>query len=218
MTKALALLLLLAGALVGCTASGLPAPGGAAAAIAADLKQSSDAALLAAHPQLVRRKGPTLIVGAERFTDEGDCGQGDCTRYRADGMWHGKYVGIDVSHYEGGDYILAGAGDAVAIGSRPISSPSGRRFFTGHQDDRDWTPYQGAAVWDWHEYPRRLRLVDTHLVVFHAFTSWHADACVEFTGSRGGYGGGEVQPVRTFWLAEEQGDWRLSEERPSACR
>jgi len=188
------------------------------AAIAKDLRASSDQALIQAHATLVVRDGPTLRIAGETFTDEGDCDQGDCTRYRVDGVWHDRYVGIAVSHYEGGDYLLIdgrGNGHYYPIGSRPISSPSGRRFFTGHHDDVEWSPYQGASVWEWEPIPRRLRIVDTDLAMFVSFAGWRGDSCVEFTGARGFNVG--LSPVRTYWLAEQQGDWRLFEGRPSTC-
>jgi hypothetical protein len=177
----------------------------------------TDDSIVAAYPHLIRREGPTLFVHGERYTDEGDCRSGDCTRYRADGVWHDRYVGVEVGYYEGGGYLLLGPGESLPIMTRPIASPSGTRFFTGYHDDTSWTPYHGASVWDWHDYPRRLRTVDTHLVVFDSFTRWHGESCVEFRGARGGYGGGAMQPVRTYWLAEQDGDWRLVDERPQIC-
>jgi hypothetical protein len=144
---------------------------------------------------------------------------GDCTRYRADGVWHDKYVGVTVTYYETGDYLLVADGCKWAIRARPIKSPDGRRFFTGfHADNDEWTPSDGASVWDWHDYPRRLRVLDTHLVVFDRFTRWHGNNCVEFTGARGGYGGGDMEPTQAFWLAEQNRDWQLHEKQPSTCR
>lgn len=201
-----------------CSSSEWHPPRTTGAAIEADLKENSDEAIVSAHPRLMRREGATLIVGEERFTDEGDCQWGDCTRYRADGVWNDEYVGIRVTHYESGDYLLVGGRQSWSIRSRPITSPNGRRFFTGfHADNEEWTPSDGASVWDWRDYPRRLRVVDAHLVVFDQFTRWHGDSCIEFTGARGGYGGGDMEPQRTFWLVEQNRDWQLLEERPATC-
>lgn len=159
-----------------------------------------------------------LIVSGDRFTDEGDCQWGDCTRYRADGVWNDEYVGIRVSQYEGGDYLLVGGSQSWTIRSRPITSPNGQRFFTGfHADNEEWTPSDGASVWDWNDYPRRLRVVDTHLVVFDQLTRWLGDSCIEFTGTRGGYGGDDMESQRTFWLVEQNRDWQLLEEQPATC-
>jgi hypothetical protein len=186
-----------------------------ASAIQQDLARHSDAELVSAYPDLIKRTGGALIVRGQTFKDEGDCQSGDCTRYRADGVWHSEYVGVDVAYYEEGDYFLVTRSDHIPVGSRPIPSPSGRRFFTGHHDDRRWSPYQGASVWEWEPHPRRLRIVDTDLVVFERFIGWRGEKCVEFTGARG-YNVG-MGPARTFWLAEQNGDWQLLEQRPPTC-
>jgi hypothetical protein len=184
-------------------------------AIQQDAGLRAEAALAVAYPNLISRRGSVLAVRGQTFTDRGDCQTGDCDRYRADGVWKAQYVGVDVSYYEEGDYFLVDSHDHIPIGSRPISSPSGRRFFTGHHDDRRWSPYQGASVWEWEPAPRRLRIVDTDLVAFESFVGWRGDSCVEFIGARG-YNV-EYRPARTFWLAEQDGDWRLSEEQPAMC-
>ena len=180
------------------------------------LQQHPDARLVSAHPHLMKRKGAVLEARGQTFADEGDCQSGDCTRYRADGVWKGEYVGIDVSYYEEGDYFLVGRNDHIPIGSRPISSRSGTRFFTGHHDDRRWSQYQGASVCAWDPHPRRLRIVDTDLVAFYSFIGWHGDSCVEFTGARGF--NVALETIRTFWLAERDGDWQLFEDRPAVCK
>jgi hypothetical protein len=190
----------------------------AKAAVENDLRTQSEQTLISRHPALVARDGGSLKVAGQVFTDEGDCQEGDCTRYRVDGVWHGRFIGVDVTYYEDGDYILIdgkGNGYYTTIGSRPIPSPTGRLFFTGHHDDREWSPYEGASVWLWEPFPRRLRVVDTDLVVFNSFVAWRGDSCVEFTGARG-YNVG-MQPTRTYWLAEQEGDWRLLEKRPDSC-
>lgn len=205
----------LAALLGGCTAAEGRSLGSGGGATQQDLGDRSEAELIAAHPNLMTRRGGALEVGGQTFSDEGDCQSGDCTRYRADGVWKGEHVGIEVSYYEESDYFLVGRNDHIPIGSRPIPSPSGRRFFTGHHDDRRWSPYQGASIWEWEPTPRRLRIVDTDLVAFHSFTAWRGERCVEFTGARG-YNV-EARPSRTFWLVEQHGDWQLLEERPPIC-
>lgn len=198
-----------------CAASEGRSRHSAATAIQQDLGKPSDSGLIRAHPNLISRNGGVLEVRGQTFRDQGDCQAGDCTRYRADGVWNGEYVGVEVSYYEEGDYYLVGHNFREPIGSRPIPSPSGKRFFTGHHDDRRWSPYQGASVWEWEPHPRRLRVVDTDLVVFERLVGWRGDSCVEFTGARG-YNV-ETRPMQTFWLAEQDGDWRLREERPAIC-
>lgn len=201
--------------LAGCNAQSFPYARSASVAEGKVGELSSDTALIEAHPQVLSRSGSVLKVGAQTFRDEGDCEAGDCTRYRADGVWHDQYVGIKVDYYEEDDYFLVDRDVHIPIGSRPITSPSGKRFFTGHHDDRGWSPYQGASVWDWYPYPRRLRIVDTNLVAFESFVAWRGEQCVEFTGARG-YNVG-LSTTRTFWLVEQRGDWQLLEERPAAC-
>ncbi len=154
------------------------------------------------------------MVRGQTFRDQGDCQLGDCTRYHADGVW-GEYVGVEVGYYEGDDYYLVDRDGYLPIGSRPIPSPSGKRFFSGYHNDVQWSPYQGASVWEWEPHPRRLRIVDTDLVAFDTFVGWIGDRCVEFTGARG-YNVGML-PTQTFWLAEQHGDWQLLETRPAIC-
>jgi co-chaperonin GroES (HSP10) len=187
----------------------------AATAMHEGIRQHSDAELIASHPNLMSRRGVVLEVQGQSFSDQGDCEVEDCTRYRADSVWKEEYVGIQVSYYEESDYYIVDRKDVLPIGSKPIPSPSGKRFFTGHQDDRGWSPYQGASVWEWEPRPRRLRIVDTDLVEFYSFVSWRGDKCVEFTGARG-YNV-DSRPEQTFWLAEQHGDWQLLEERPAIC-
>lgn len=196
----------------------LPPPrwGSSAAAIQEDLRRESDVTLTSAHPELMSRTGAVLTVKGRSFADKGDCRAGDCIRFRADAVWRNEHVGINVHEYEEADYLLIADGDDIPLGSRPIPSPSGRRFFTGHHDDRRWSPNQGAAVWEWEPHPRRLRIVDPDLVVFQEFVAWRGDGCVEFIGARGF--NVAAAPTRTFWLAEQHGDWQLLEERPPTCR
>jgi hypothetical protein len=183
---------------------------------AGDSPGYADFALAAKHPNLLQRNGRSLTVAGQRFDDTGNCNLGDCTRHRADAVWHDRYVGLEVTRYEDADYLLLGAGDPISLGARPIASPSGKRFFAGTHDDRWWTPNQGASVWEWEPLPRRLRVVDTNLVAFDSFVGWRGESCVEFRGARG-YNV-RPEPVRTFWLVEREGDWQLTETRPAECR
>lgn len=200
----------------GCAGSGISQRANAAASIAQELQQWPDTALVSDYPELMRRDGAILTANGMVFRDEGICEEGDCVRHRVDGVWHERYVGVGVGYPEHDDYLLVVHDSlAIPIGSRPIPSPSGKRFFTGHHDDREWSPSQGASVWEWEPGPRRLRIVDTDLVVFDSFVAWRGDSCVEFIGARGYRIG--MQPMRTFWLAEQHGDWQLLETRPGIC-
>jgi hypothetical protein len=199
--------------LCGCAGTGLGDQ--PVVSIAHDLRRHSDKPIVLAYPDLMRRDGAVLTVRGVTFADEGDCNQGDCTRYRADQVWHGEYLGINVTYYEGSDYFLVIRNGIIPIGSRPIPSPSGKRFFIGQHNDREWSPYQGPSVWAWEPTPRRLRVVDTDLVTFDSFVGWRGDSCIEFVGARG-YNTG-LQPLRTFWLAEQSGDWQLLEKRSEIC-
>ncbi len=182
---------------------------------AAAVQTPDEADLISAYPHLIRRQEGILWVERMPFTNEGDCQEGACDYYRADGVWKGKHVGVDARYHEGRDYFLVTGNYAEPIGSRPISSPSGTRFFTGHQSYHGWTPYEGASVWEWEPQPSRLRIVDTHLVTFEEFVAWRGDGCVEFRGTRG-LPSDETE-VRNFWLAEQNGDWQLLENRPKTC-
>lgn len=182
---------------------------------AADPESTAEAAVIAAHPALIRRTGRTLEIGGSTYIDKSDCENGDCIIHYVDAVWQGEHVGLRVHYYEGGDYMLVTRGAETLLGDRPIPSPSGRRFFVGWHDDRDWAPHQGASVWEWEPHPRRLRIVDTALVMFDSFVAWRGEHCIEFTGARG-YGLG-LQPIRSFWLVEQGGDWALEEARPEGC-
>lgn len=203
-------------ALLGGAADVEPAKHSHEAAAQQNPETASEADLISAYPAVISREGAVLTVQGTTFTDEGDCQEGACARYRADGMWKGKNVGVAASFHEGRDYFLVTGGFVEPIGSRPISSPSGNRFFTGHHSDHAWSPYQGASIWDWEPEPRRLRIVDTPLVSFDEFVSWRGDGCVEFRGTRGHPS--EGAEVRSFWLAKRMGDWQLLESRPNTCQ
>jgi len=180
----------------------------------------TDLPFIAAHPGFVTRSGRTLTFrNGETLTDEGDCNEGDCIEWRADDVWHDRFVGVSETQYEDSGYVIVNLGvnnSLVSTASRPIPSPNGKLFFAGHHDDRAWDPLHGAAIWAFDESgPNRLRLVDTHLLMFDRFVAWRGDACVEFTGARG-YSRG-LKPTRTYWLAEEAGDWRLLEAPSAVC-
>lgn len=181
----------------------------------------TDASVIAANPDLVTRTGKTLrFRNGTTLTDEGDCSKGDCVEYRVDGAWHKRFVGVDETHYEGGGYIVVNLGmnnSLVRTGSRPVPSPNGKLFFAGYHDDVELTPNHGAAIWEFDESgPSRLRLVETYQLMFDSFVAWRGSSCVEFTGARG-YGRG-MKPIRSYWLAEDQGDWRLLESPASTCK
>lgn len=180
----------------------------------------TDLPFIAAHPGLVTRSGRTLTFrNGETLTDEGECDEGDCFEWRVDGVWHDRFVGVSETQYEHAGYVIVNLGvnnSLVSTASRPIPSPNGKLFFAGEHDDRAWDPLHGAAIWAFDEYgPNRLRLVDTHLLMFDRFVAWRGDKCVEFTGARG-YNR-DPKPIRTYWLAEEAGDWRLLETPSDVC-
>ena len=180
----------------------------------------ADLPFIAAHPGLVTRTGRTLTFkNGETLTDEGDCNEGDCVEYRVDAVWHGRFVGVDEARYESGGYLIINLSvnnSMTQTLARPIPSPDGKRFFAGRHNDSDWDVSQGAAIWDFDEYgPNRLRLVDTQLLMFDSFVAWRGNGCVEFTGARD-YNRG-LKPIRTYWLAEEAGDWRLLETPSAVC-
>ncbi|WP_174274272.1 hypothetical protein [Sphingomonas bacterium] len=187
-------------------------------AIAADLRVRPDAALTDL-PFPVRRDGRILEVGAIRFVDEGDCDRPQCARYRLDAVLPGGHVGVRASRYESGDYWVVGnAGDATAIGGKPVASPSGRYLFVGLRDDLNGESDTGIpnsiALWRSRDM-QRVRAVDWPIVTLKAFVAWHGDGCVEFTGQ----GGGVTLPdkPRPYWLVEEPIDWVLHDTAPSAC-
>lgn len=97
-------------------------------------------AVVAAHPELMRRDGGVLTVHGFPFNEDPDCDDGECAVYRVDRVWPGGYVGIAATYYEEGDYFLVGPNEMLAIGSAPISSPLEKRFFTGYHNDRAWSP------------------------------------------------------------------------------
>lgn len=209
------LVLFASASLMQASASPVPTPARRANGVFSDLS------FIAAHPGFATRTSRTLTFkNGETLTDEGDCDEGDCVEYRVDGVWHDRFVGVDLTQYEDSDYVIVNLGvnnSLVSTAARPIPSPDGKLFFAGRHDDRAWDPLHGAAIWEFADYgPVRLRLVDTHLVMFDRFVAWRGNACVEFTGARD-YNKG-LKPIRTYWLAEEEGDWRLMESPSATCR
>jgi hypothetical protein len=71
--KLILLFPLAAAVLAGCAPSEQRSPHSAATAIQQDLRQHPDAELIAAHPNLMRRRGGILDVRGNTFKDEGDC-------------------------------------------------------------------------------------------------------------------------------------------------
>ncbi len=194
----------------------MTAPAAGAQEAPADPARIAEAAVIAAHPALLRRTGRTLHIGEQTYVDSVDCESGDdCLVHYVDAVWKGQHVGLRVHWYEGQEYMLVTNGAETLLGEKPIPSPSGERFFAGWHDDRDWAPHQGASVWEWDPHPRRLRLVDTALVMFDSFVAWRGEGCVEFTGARG-FGKG-LEPIRSFWLFEQDGDWALTDHQPAQC-
>ncbi len=187
--------------------------GPAVAAPQADQDLAAEARLAAGYPGLFTRSGNTLRIGRNSFTDK-DCRNenANCTRWRADAVY-GKWVGVSVDYYEQSNYVLVDPkGLSTNIGNRPISSPSGKRFFVLYEDPHEWNPLQGAAVWNWAGL-QRLRVVDPALVEVDRFVAWRGDSCVELVG-RGRY----PAPQQPLWLAEQDGDWRLTTNRPPICK
>lgn len=215
--RAFALVPALMGTLGACTDLRVMSPAEVAGANTSSKKIYRDVNLVRAHPRLLKRTGPVLTAKGKSFVDRGNCAvEGDCVHYLADGVWLDEYVGINVQHFEEGDYLLVTHYGTIPIGARPIPSPNGKRFFVGSHDDRQWSPYQGASVWEWEPHPRRLRVVDTDLVTFEEFIGWQGNSCVNFRGARG-YNV-RYEATKTFWLAESEGDWRLFENQPASCR
>ncbi len=184
----------------------------AASAPPADQDLAAEARLAAKYPGLIKRNGNTLRIGSNSFTDK-DCRNENtnCTRWRADAVF-GEWVGVWVSYYEQSEYLLVDPkGLSTTIGAPPVSSPSGKRFFVLYEDPHEWNPLQGAAVWNWAGL-KRLRVVDPALVEVDRFVAWRGESCVELVG-RGRY----PAPKQPLWLAEQDGDWRLSHKRPAVC-
>ena len=179
-----------------------------------DTTLAIEARLAARHPGRFVRNGTTLRIGENSFTDAGRCADddADCVVHRADAVF-GEFVGVAIGYYEGSDYYLVGPRitASVAIGDRPSPSPDGKRFFVLINDEmNEWTPLHGAAVWEWRSWgPVRLRVVDYHLQVIERFVAWRGNACVEMLAAR--------PNTPLVWLAEQAGDWRLFDKRPTNC-
>ncbi len=184
-----------------------------AAAAPQDKTLVEEAQLAAKYPGLFTRSGKTLQIGKNEFTDAGSCvdNDPDCVFFRADAVY-GGYVGVWTHYLEQSDYLLADPqGESTNIGGRPVSSPSGKRFFVLFEDPTLWTPLDGAAVWNW-AGPERLRVVDKGLVEVERFVAWRGESCVELIGRRR-----YPDPYQPMWLAEQDGDWRLTRTRPPIC-
>jgi hypothetical protein len=191
----------------------LAATGDAAAGVLPGETLAAEAQLAAKHPGLFTRSGKTLRIGKNEFTDAGSCmdNDPDCVFFRADTVY-GGYVGVWTQYYEQSDYMLVDPqSEWTTIGGKPVSSPSGKRFFVLYEDPTLWTPLDGAAVWNW-AGPERLRVVDKGLVEVERFVAWRGESCVELIGRRR-----YPDPYKPMWLAEQEGDWRLTHTRPPIC-
>ncbi len=178
----------------------------------------TEARLAARHPGRFVRSGTTLRIGGNTLTDNViACAKDDtpCVNYRAEQVF-GRYVGVLVESFEAGSYLLVGPdlGDNTEIGNRPMASPNGKRFVVvAFNEMADWTPLDGAAVWEWRANgPVRLRVVDYHLQLIEGPVAWRGNSCVEMLAWQQA---GAPTPV---WLAEQDGDWRLFRKRPAICK
>jgi hypothetical protein len=193
----------------------------ASAAPAPDAGLAAEARLAAAHPGLFHREGTTLVIGNQRFTDQGSCADddGDCIEYRADRV-RGDYVGVRVGRYEDSGYKFVGLGDfdTIDIGGDPEPSPDGRRFFVLNWDPHsEWSPAKGAAIWEWRQGPVRLRHVDEAITYVARLVAWRGNACVELEGAASDEAR-DAGRTHRIWLAELDGDWRLTRKRSSTCQ
>ena len=181
---------------------------------------AAEARLAQQHPGLFRRDGDTLVIGKQRFTDKGRCEDDDvdCATYRVERV-HGDHVGVRVGGYEDSSYMFVGPGDfdVIDIGGDPEPSPDGRRFFVLNWDPySEWSPANGAAIWEWRQGPVRLRHVDESITYVERLIAWRGNACVELLAADTDEGrvAGQTNQV---WLAAQDGDWRLSKTRPPVC-
>jgi hypothetical protein len=192
----------------------------AASAPQADKDLATEARLAAKYPGLIKRNGNTLRIGSKSFTDKGRCANddSDCATYRAVQV-RGDYVGVRAGYYEGSDYYFVRRDGQVStnVGDDPLPSPNGKRFFVLVWDPHTfWDPLKGAAVWEWRQGPQRLRVVDEGITYVNRLVAWRSNACVEMLAADTDEARDAGQTHRV-WLAEQNGDWRLSRKRPPIC-
>lgn len=187
-----------------------------------------EAALLAQYPHLAKRENQVLKLWPGRngtiALDDRSCDNSpvdDCVTYRFDAVFEGgDILGVSESYYEGHSYTLYHqAGPSIEVGERPIAAPDNRHLFSaastdGHPPDAGVSIIAVAG-------PRMtlVRRVFTSSLTAYESMRWLGPRCVGFTasvvGADGNYGD---QPRGTWYLIEDEPEWRLSREASSECQ
>ncbi|MFN3370380.1 MAG: hypothetical protein ACK4Z0_02505 [Sphingomonadaceae bacterium] len=173
-------------------------------------------------PGALARDGRTLTVrtGARsfRFTDSGYCeGFMTCERYRADRIFHGRWLGITHVHgeYPNSYYIidLNGGRRLFDTGVQPIPGPVAPLAALADAGEANQPILGGLAVLDLERQRPLLHRPDLYLDA--RIEGWESAACVRASHV--------ADPARrdgertTVWMAASGDRWALFTQRPDVC-
>jgi hypothetical protein len=183
-------------------------------------------ALLARYPDLVRREGNLLLVGARggflRHEDKDCAVDTDCAAYRLDEAFQdGRLFGIEIGYYEGGDYMVVDTlSGALHTGEKPLFSPGGHMFATAAFNENYETAAEGVRLYAL-DFPMRLvRTVSSAVLAYPENLAWRGDRCITFTAVEGSFidEQGREKSRTTWYLVEDAPEWRLTQALDPLCR
>lgn len=186
-----------------------------------------EAALLARYPRSVRREGNVLRVASRGgwldYSDT-DC-EADaetCISYTVDQAWqNGRFIGIAVGLYEGGDYLVADTQSGHEYtGDVPLFAPNGIHFASAAFNEVYETSAEGVRVWTADPVLREIRVISARVLTYPEALTWLGDSCLRFTAVplRPGELFGDPQNRRTFHLVAAEPEWRLLDAPAAGCR
>lgn len=174
--------------------------------------------LLERYPNSVRRHGNILRVrsrGGWLSYEDRSCETGsDCASYSLDrDFLDGRLFGIDVTYYEGNDYIVADTQSGhECTGGSPIFTPDGKLFAVAVFNEAYETCAEGVTLWQIEPALRKIRHIN--VLTYPEQLRWRGSDCLEFTAIDGEY---DEANRRSYYLLKAEPEWRLSQEA-AACK
>ncbi|MFD1787802.1 hypothetical protein ACFSC3_09465 [Sphingomonas floccifaciens] len=183
---------------------------------------SVEVTILAQNPTVARRRGSVLTVGRRTYRTIG-CGNArpdDCIEYRLDAVFPGGIVGIEVTYYEGGGYLLTDGLTEIPVGERPLLSPDRRYLLAAHFAEAH-VPSIGVTLIPVTPGESGDRLVPVRSIspaalVDYRDVRWLTPSCAGFLAADPRTGWGD-EKVSRWYLVDARPEWRLTTVHDPAC-
>jgi hypothetical protein len=176
--------------------------------------------LLARYPDSVRRQGNILRVKSRAGWlgyEERSCqASSDCVSYSLDRAFlDGRLFGINVTYYEGSDYIVADTHSGhECTGGSPIFSPDGKLFAVSVYNEAYESCSEGVTLWQLEPELRKIRTISPQALTYPEHLRWRGSDCLGFTAVEGEY---NEANRRAYYLLKAEPEWRLGNEAAAAC-